>query len=177
MKFKPPSFGQQSTSSTRISFPKGSMFMKGSQPKFLGGSVAAAPLRVNTGVGNNLVNKKNSFFGGFFGGLKNKNKNFIKANKFNKAKPGYAFKTGDNGLGYYKNEGPVVAQGPLNKPNGFGEPVFPNKPNVPNKPNGPNGPNKPNGPNGPNKPNGPNGPNKPNGPNGPNKPNGPTQCA
>ena len=55
VKFKPPSFAQASTNSqpsSRISFPKGSMFMKGSKPKFLGGNVAAAPKTVNRGVGN-----------------------------------------------------------------------------------------------------------------------------
>ena len=92
VKFKPPSFVQASTNSqpsSRISFPKGSMFMKGSKPKFLGGNVAAAPKivnqgggnlapkTVNRGVGNNKVvpNKKTSFFGGFFGGSKPKTKN------------------------------------------------------------------------------------------------------
>jgi hypothetical protein len=92
VKFKPPSFTQASTNSqpsSRISFPKGSLFMKGSKPKFLGGNVAAAPKivnqgggnlapkTVNRGVGNNKVvpNKKTSFFGGFFGGSKPKTKN------------------------------------------------------------------------------------------------------
>merc|ERR1711935_64519 len=69
-------------------------------------------------------------FGGLFGGSKNNTTNYIKANTFN----------GKKGVGYYKNEGSAVpfpgGQGPLKKPNGFGEPVAPVGPNnkKPNKP-------------------------------------------
>jgi hypothetical protein len=138
---------------SKVSFPNKSLFATMNKPDFAKNQEnMSQPKPMFTGMMGsktpNFINsnkKKTSFFGGLFGGSKNnnKNKNFIKANKFNKAKPGYAFKTGNQGLGYYKNEGPVVAQGPLKKPNGFGEPVAPVGPN--NKPNKPvnNKPNKP----------------------------------
>ena len=143
---------------SKVSFPNKSLFATMNKPDFAKNQQnMSQPKPMFTGMmGNktpNFVNsnkKKTSFFGGLFGGSKNNNKNFIKANKFNKAKPGYVFKTGNQGLGYYKNDGPVVAQGPLKKPNGFGEPVAPvgpnnKKPNKPNKPvnNKNNKPNKP----------------------------------
>jgi hypothetical protein len=134
---------------SKVSFPNKSLFATMNKPDFAKNQEnMSRPKPMFTGMMGsktpNFINsnkKKTSFFGGLFGGSKNnnKNKNFIKANKFNKAKPGFVFKTGNQGLGYYKNEGPVVAQGPLKKPNGFGEPVGPNnKPNKPvNKPNKP----------------------------------------
>jgi hypothetical protein len=132
---------------SKVSFPNKSLFATMNKPDFAKNQEnMSRPKPMFTGMMGsktpNFINsnkKKTSFFGGLFGGSKNnnKNKNFIKANKFNKAKPGYAFKTGNQGLGYYKNEGPVVAQGPLKKPNGFGEPVAPVGPNnkKPNKVN------------------------------------------
>ena len=129
---------------SKVSFPNKSLFATMNKPDFAKNQEnMSQPKPMFTGMMGtktpNFVNsnkKKTSFFGGLFGGSKNNNKNFIKANKFNKAKPGYVFKTGNRGLGYYKNEGPVVAQGPLKKPNGFGEPVAPVGPNnkKPNKP-------------------------------------------
>ena len=129
---------------SKVSFPNKSLFATMNKPDFAKNQEnMSQPKPMFTGMmGTNTPNfinsnkKKTSFFGGLFGGSKNNNKNFIKANKFNKAKPGYVFKTGNNGLGYYKNDEPVVAQGPLKKPNGFGEPVAPVGPNnkKPNKP-------------------------------------------
>jgi hypothetical protein len=146
---------------SKVSFPNKSLFATMNKPDFAKNQEnMSQPKPMFTGMMGsktpNFINsnkKKTSFFGGLFGGSKNKNnnKNFIKANKFNKAKPGYAFKTGNQGLGYYKNEGPVVAQGPLKKPNGFGEPVAPvgsnnKKPNKVNTGVGNNTINKPNKP-------------------------------
>ena len=138
-----------SVPNSKVSFPNKSLFATMNKPSFAKNQGNnSQPKPMFTGMMGNKTpnfinsNKKNtSFFGGLFGGSKNKNTNFIKANKFNKAKPGYVFKTGNNGLGYYKNEGPVVAQGPLKKPNGFGEPVFPKnnkKPNTTNNNKKPN---------------------------------------
>jgi hypothetical protein len=104
---------------SQVSFPKKSLFATMNRPDFANGNKGG----------------KTSMFGGLFGGSKNTNTNYIKANTFNGKKNGYVFKTGNKGTGYYKNEGPVVAQGPLKKPNGFGEPVAPVGPN--NKPNKP----------------------------------------
>ncbi|MBT7850950.1 MAG: hypothetical protein HN714_05480, partial [Formosa sp.] len=105
---------------SQVSFPKKSLFATMNRPDFANG---------NKG--------KTSMFGGLFGGSKNTNTNYLKANTFNGKKNGYVFKTGNKGTGYYKNEGPVVAQGPLKKPNGFGEPLAPVGPNnkKPNKVN------------------------------------------
>ena len=110
-----------------------------SQPKpmFTGMMGSKTPNFINSNK------KKTSFFGGLFGGSKNNNKNFIKANKFNKAKPGFAFKTGNEGLGYYKNDGGGVpfpgGQGPITKPNtkntGTGNNVVNNVVNKPNTKN------------------------------------------
>ena len=127
---------------SKVSFPNKSLFATMNKPDFAKNQEnMSQPKPMFTGMMGtktpNFINsnkKKTSFFGGLFGGSKNNNKDFIKANKFNKAKPGYVFKTGNQGLGYYKNDGPVVAQGPLKKPNGFGEPVAPVAPVGPNKP-------------------------------------------
>ena len=137
---------------SKVSFPNKSLFATMNKPDFAKNQEnMSQPKPMFTGMMGtktpNFINsnkKKTSFFGGLFGGSKNNNKNFIKANKFNKAKPGYVFKTGNKGVGYYKNEGPVVAQGPLKKPNGFGEPVAPVGPNnkKPNKPVNNKKPNK-----------------------------------
>ena len=71
---------------TRVNFPKGGLFMKGQKPNFLNGRVSA-------------VKKPTQSV-------------FIKSNTFKGAKKGYVFKTGNQGTGYYMNEGPVVVQGP-----------------------------------------------------------------
>ena len=127
---------------SKVSFPNKSLFATMNKPDFAKNQEnMSQPKPMFTGMMGtktpNFINsnkKKTSFFGGLFGGSKNNNKNFIKANKFNKAKPGFVFKTGNKGTGYYKNDEPVVAQGPLKKPNGFGEPVAPVAPVGPNKP-------------------------------------------
>tara|TARA_R110000796_G_scaffold2352_5_gene9294 strand:+ start:1 stop:6780 length:6780 start_codon:yes stop_codon:yes gene_type:complete len=54
--------------------------------------------------------KKPTVFGSIFG--KKKDKNFVPAKKFGGEKPGYAFKQGNKGLGYYINTGPLREQGP-----------------------------------------------------------------
>jgi len=72
--------------------------------------------------------QRRSFLNSIFG-----SKNFIKAATFNKERPGYMFKTGNKGTGYYKNVQPTVTspigQGPLPKPPGFSEPAAPIGPN------------------------------------------------
>ena len=147
---------------SKVSFPNKSLFATMNKPDFAKNQEnMSQPKPMFTGMMGsktpNFINsnkKKTSFFGGLFGGSKNNNKNFIKANKFNKAKPGYAFKTGNQGLGYYKNDGPFSpsavpfpgGQGPLPKPANFNKTVTPVAPVGPNnKPNKPvnNKPNKP----------------------------------
>jgi hypothetical protein len=147
---------------SKVSFPNKSLFATMNKPDFAKNQEnMSQPKPMFTGMTGsktpNFINsnkKKTSFFGGLFGGSKNNNKNFIKANKFNKAKPGYAFKTGNQGLGYYKNDGPFSpsavpfpgGQGPLPKPANFNKTVTPVAPVGPNnKPNKPvnNKPNKP----------------------------------
>src|SRR6056300_1146081 len=81
---------------TRVNFPKGSLFMTGQKPKFLIGRVSA------------VKKPKTSFFASIFG----PKRNFIKSNTFKGTKKGYVFKTGNQGSGYYLNEGPAVVQGP-----------------------------------------------------------------
>jgi len=71
----------------KVTFPK-NVFQRDMKPKFLGGNVSAVKAPTKT----------------------NKNKNFIPMNKFNREKPGYVFKQGEKGLGYYLNIGRV--QGP-----------------------------------------------------------------
>ena len=86
------------TPTTRVNFPKGGLFMKGQRPKFLNGRVSA------------VKKPTQSVFAGLF---KPKPKQtFIKSDTFTGAKKGYVFKTGNQGTGYYLNEGPVVIQGP-----------------------------------------------------------------
>src|SRR6056300_1870253 len=86
---------------TRVNFPKGSLFMTGQKPKFLNGRVSA------------VKKPKTSFFTSIFG----PKRSFINSNTFKGAKKGYAFKTGNQGTGYYLNEGPAVVQGPALPPN------------------------------------------------------------
>ena len=105
------------------------------KPAFLGGNQRAVrePVVVAQVSRTNIpvvapVNapKKTGFFGSIFG-----KKNFISAKKFNGEKKGYVFKTGNQGLGYYKNNGgPVSTVGP---PQG---PTLPNKPIPTILPNG-----------------------------------------
>ena len=92
---------------SKVTFPMGGLFAKGEKPKFLGGVRSAVkPARSNV----NIQPKKKGFFAGLFGGGKKEEKNFIAANKFGGSKPGYVFRKGENGLGYYLNAG--VVQGP-----------------------------------------------------------------
>src|SRR6056300_1654987 len=91
---------------SKVSFPTGSLFAKGEKPKFLGGAVSAV---------KNKPEKK-GFFASLFG-----KKNFIPANKFKNSKPGYAFRKGDEGLGYYKNTGRV--EGPQLPPINYTQPI------------------------------------------------------
>src|SRR5210317_466511 len=86
------------TPTTRVNFPKGGLFAKGQRPKFLNGRVSA------------VKKPTQSVFADLF---KPKPKQtFIKSDTFTGAKKGYVFKTGNQGTGYYLNEGPVVIQGP-----------------------------------------------------------------
>src|SRR5210317_552579 len=96
---------------SKINFPKSGLFAKGEKPKFLGGTKSAVkPPRTNTNQP-----KKKGFFAGLFG--KKEEKNFIAANKFKGSKPGYVFRKGEKGLGYYLNNGRV--QGPELPPNNY----------------------------------------------------------
>ena len=99
------------------------VFKQGRKPAFLGGNQRAvrepivAQVRrnnapVNVRVNNTSKNKKPGFLGGLFG-----KKNYIPAKKFSGEKKGYAFKTGNKGLGYYKNNGgPEPTVGPPQGP-------------------------------------------------------------
>src|SRR6056300_907590 len=91
---------------SKVTFPTGGLFAKGGKPKFLGGAVSAV---------KNKPEKK-GFFASLFG-----KKNFIPANKFKNSKPGYAFRKGDEGLGYYKNTGRV--EGPQLPPINYTQPI------------------------------------------------------
>src|SRR6056300_1571660 len=86
---------------TRVNFPKGGLFMTSQKPKFLNGRVSA------------VKKPTTSFFASIFG----PKRNFIKSNTFKGTKKGYVFKTGNQGSGYYLNEGPAVVQGPALPPN------------------------------------------------------------
>ena len=81
---------------SKLSLPNGGLFAKGFKPKFLGGTQSA------------IKPPKQGFFAGLFG--KKEKKNFNAANKFGGSKPGYVFRTGEKGLGYYENTGAI--QGP-----------------------------------------------------------------
>jgi len=94
------------------------VFKQGRKPAFLGGNQRAvrepivAQVRRNNAPVNVRVNKKPGFLGGLFG-----KKNYIPAKKFSGEKKGYAFKTGNKGLGYYKNNGgPEPTVGPPQGP-------------------------------------------------------------
>ena len=94
------------------------VFKQGRKPAFLGGNQRAvrepivAQVRRNNAPVNVRVNKKPSFLGGLFG-----KKNYIPAKKFSGEKKGYVFKTGNKGLGYYKNNGgPEPTVGPPQGP-------------------------------------------------------------
>ena len=94
------------------------VFKQGIKPAFLGGNQRAvrepivAQVRRNNAPVNVQVNKKPGFFGSIFG-----KKNYIPAKKFNGEKKGYVFKTGNRGLGYYKNNGgPEPTVGPPQGP-------------------------------------------------------------
>ena len=79
---------------SKVSFPNKSLFATMNKPSFAKNQEnQSQPKPMFTGIMGNKTpnflesnNKKTSFFGGLFGGSKNKNTNFIKANKFNKAK-------------------------------------------------------------------------------------------
>ena len=67
-----PNILKYKNKSSKINFPKGSLFAKGEKPKFLGGTKSAVKLpRTNTNQP-----KKKGFFAGLFG--KKEEKNFIK---------------------------------------------------------------------------------------------------
>src|SRR6056300_836922 len=83
------------TPTTRVNFPKGGLFTKGQRPKFLNGRVSAVKKPIQS-----IFKPKPK-------------QTFIKSDTFTGAKKGYVFKTGNQGTGYYLNEGPVVIQGPI----------------------------------------------------------------
>jgi hypothetical protein len=125
----------------QVSFPKGGLFMKGKKPKFLNGNVSAVKVFKNkenvfktgnrgTGYYKNegqvsfpkgglfMKGKKPKFLNGNVSAVKVfKNKeNYVQSNVFKGVRPGFVFKTGNRGTGYYKNEGPATFYGP-SKPN------------------------------------------------------------
>src|SRR6056300_435889 len=81
------------TPTTRVNFPKGGLFTKGQRPKFLNGRVSAVKKPIQS-----IFKPKPK-------------QTFIKSDTFTGAKKGYVFKTGNQGTGYYLNEGPTVVQG------------------------------------------------------------------
>jgi hypothetical protein len=83
---------------SKLSLPSGGLFMRGAQPKFLGGTTNAVK----------QPKEKRGFFASLFG--KKENKNFIASNTFKESKEGYVFRKGEKGLGYYLNTGRI--QGP-----------------------------------------------------------------
>jgi hypothetical protein len=125
------SFGARPNGQKGMNFSGKSVFRQGKKPAFLGGNRRAVREPVREPVRNNRPTnmnqrpvtmnntpKKPGFFGSIFG-----KKNYIAANKFKGEKKGYAFKQGNEGLGYYKNTGgPEPTVGP---PQG---PTLPNKP-------------------------------------------------
>src|SRR6056300_1263861 len=94
---------------SKLSLPSGGLFMRGAQPKFLGGTINAVK----------QPKEKRGFFASLFG--KKENKNFINSNKFKGSKQGYVFRTGEKGTGYYKNTG--VIQGPQLPPTNITQPI------------------------------------------------------
>ena len=121
-----------------MNFSGKGVFRKGTKPAFLGGTTRAVrepvnmnqrpvnmnqrpvnmnqrPVNVNQRPVNVNTPKKPTVFGSIFG--KKKDKNFVPAKKFGGEKPGYAFKQGNKGLGYYKNNGgPEPTVGPPQGP-------------------------------------------------------------
>jgi hypothetical protein len=101
-----------------MNFSGKGVFRKGEKPAFLGGTTRAVrepvnnrrPVNMNQRPVTMNTPKKPTVFGSIFG--KKKDKNFVPAKKFGGEKPGYAFKQGNKGLGYYINTGPLRAQGP-----------------------------------------------------------------
>jgi hypothetical protein len=94
---------------SKMTLPTGGLFMRGAQPKFLGGTTSAVK----------QPTEKKGFFASLFG--KKENKNFINSNKFKGSKQGYVFRTGEKGTGYYKNTG--VIQGPQLPPTNITQPI------------------------------------------------------
>jgi hypothetical protein len=126
------SFGARPNGQRGMNFSRANVFRRGKKPAFLGGARRAVrePIRNNrrpTNMNQRPVTmNKPGFFGSIFG-----KKNYIAANKFKGEKKGYAFKQGNQGLGYYKNNGgPEPTVGP---PQG---PALPNKPVPAILPNG-----------------------------------------
>jgi hypothetical protein len=122
------SFGARPNGQRGMNFSRANVFRKGEKPAFLGGNRRAVrePVRNNRPtnmnkrpVTMNNTPKKPGFFGGIFG-----KKNYIAANKFKGSKNGYVFRTGNQGLGYYKNVRPEPTVGP---PQG---PALPTKNNI-----------------------------------------------
>ena len=91
---------------SKLSLPKGGLFARGEKPKFLGGTKNATNINKTRNV--TPKEKKPGLFSRLFG--KREEKNFIAANKFKGSKPGYVFRNGEKGLGYYLNTGRI--QGP-----------------------------------------------------------------
>ena len=126
------SFGARPNGQRGMNFSRANVFRRGEKPAFLGGARRAVrePIRNNrrpTNMNQRPVTmNKPGFFASIFG-----KKNYIPAKKFNGEKKGYVFKTGNQGLGYYKNTGgPEPTVGP---PQG---PTLPNKPIPAILPNG-----------------------------------------
>ena len=125
-----PSFGSRPNGQRGMNFSGKNVFKQDKKPAFLGGNQRAVrePVRNNRPRNMNqrpVTMNKPGFFGSIFG-----KKNYIAGNKFKGEKKGYAFKQGNQGLGYYKNTGgPEPTVGP---PQG---PALPNKlvPATPNK--------------------------------------------
>jgi hypothetical protein len=116
------SFGARPNGQRGMNFSRANVFRRGEKPAFLGGTRRAVrePVRNNRRPTNmnqrpvtmNNTPKKPSFLGGLFG-----KKNYIPAKKFSGEKKGYAFKQGNQGLGYYKNNGgPEPTVGPPQGP-------------------------------------------------------------
>ena len=125
-----PSFGSRPNGQRGMNFSGKNVFKQDKKPAFLGGNQRAVREPVLNNRPRNMNQRpvtmnKPGFFGSIFG-----KKNYIAGNKFKGEKKGYAFKQGNQGLGYYKNTGgPEPTVGP---PQG---PALPNKlvPATPNK--------------------------------------------
>jgi len=95
--------------------------MTGQKPKFLNGQVSAVKQPTQS-IFAGLKQPTGSFFNRI---LKPKQANFMPSDTFTSAKTGYAFKTGNQGTGYYINTDSLRVQGPMLKPKVL------NVPNVP----------------------------------------------